>query len=96
MWLAMVKIRKIVCAAPKTSRPMAPILRGLKRISPASAKDTTYRIVSMSGWISRYVLLTQGYFILNCPMTYEGSMSVLSLSHIFLPGQNLPIQCKSQ
>jgi hypothetical protein len=46
MWLAMVKIRKIVCAPPKTSRPMAPIFRGLNRISPASAKDTTWSIVS--------------------------------------------------
>ena len=42
MWLAIVKMRKIVCAPPKTSRPMAPILRGLKSISPASAKETTY------------------------------------------------------
>jgi hypothetical protein len=46
MWLAMVKMRKIVCAPPKTSRPMAPIFKGLKSISPASAKDTTWSIVS--------------------------------------------------
>ena len=46
IWLAMVKMRKIVCAPPKTSRPMAPILSGLKSISPASAKDTTLNLVS--------------------------------------------------